>query len=185
MEKFGAAAFAVALLLGTAALADSPVIFASARVQDGPQAAGFLGTHQAGLSFTFARYGAELAFQYFDRRVELRGGWRLELLRGPVFAAWRVCGGALFGFAPFDLGAGASTGLSAGVGGDPWEAYLGAEAGVETRVRDPLSFPLRGILGVRVRAEWFDLSVQARWTVLPPVPAPSRIEGVLLLSRLL
>lgn len=182
MKKYVAAA----LLCATPALADMPVLFGTARVQDGPQAAGFLGTHQVGASLTAAKFGGELAWLQWDRRVELRLGWRTELLaEGPLFLSWRGAGALIGGFAPFDFGGALHTGISAGFGADAFEVYAGAEAGVETRALLPWSLPLRGLWGARVRLDWFELSAQARVTASPPAAGLSRIEGLIVLARLL
>lgn len=185
MKKYAAVVAALSTF-ATAAAADSPVLFGTARVQDGPQAAGFLGTHQVGLSLTAAKFGGELAFLPWDRRLELRGGWRTELLlSGPMSLSWRAAGALIGGFAPFDLGAGVYTGVSTGFGGDPFEVFVGAEAGLETRLGLAFAVPLRGVGGVRVRADLFELSAQARVTTLPFASGLARIEGLLVLSRLL
>lgn len=185
MDKYAAVVVALTVL-PAAVRADSPVLFGTARVQDGPQAAGFLGTHQAGLALTAAKFGGELAFAYFDRRLELRGGWRTDLLlAGPLFLSWRASGAVFGGFAPFDLGAGVFTGVSTGFGGDPFEVFAGAEVGVETRLGLLFALPVRGVAGVRLRADLFDLSAQARVTTLPLGSGLSRIEGLLVLARLL
>lgn len=181
---------AALVLLGASVAAGpaeaAPVLLGPARVQDGPQAAAFAGTHQVGAAFTFARFGAELAYLQWDRRLELRAGWRADLLAaGPVFLSWRAAGALVAGVAPLDLGARLSTGLSAGLGGDPFEAYAGVEAALELRLRLALAVPLRAIAGVRVRAGLFELGAQARLTAVPGVAWVSRVEGLVVLSRLL
>jgi hypothetical protein len=134
-----------------------------------------------------AGLGAELAYAFLDRTVELRGTrvWQFSANR---FGTGSATLGASVHVVPeggFDVGLGPHAGLNLSLGGEVFTVDLGLASGVEVFVA-PLGarLPQRGLVGLHLRLRDWALRLQARIgaDIVPGHAFVGRGEFVLSLS---
>jgi hypothetical protein len=179
--------FAVVLLLPMGAFAESMWLTSHGRLL--PDSAfnleAFVGTRSAGVGAMQGGLGAELAYFFTDRTVELRAAKAWQLKVGAASASATIGGASYLVPDAFDLGIGPQLGLTLGLGGERFQFDLGLQTGADAFVRGALRFPQRGLVGFSAHLGPVVVGLQARLGVDLEVggrQAPWKGEAVLWVS---
>lgn len=163
-----------ALLISSAAFAETPLITSEAHVDDQRHAVALVGTSRVGAGVllpsedTMRADGIEAAYAPSNSYLEVRAA-RVYRLTAPE-RLWNLStqlglDGIVTTRGPVVAGGGPNLGISGGVGRS-FQAVLSLQAGVEGFAGAPneshIRYPLRGALGLVVRLEKFRVSLWGR-----------------------
>lgn len=171
-----------AILTAGLAHADAAWLTTRGRLPDATQVTAFAGLHEVGAGFSRDGLGAEAAWAYGDRVLELRAtrGWQLTRF----LAGYAGLTGLLVPQDALDLGLGPHVGLALALGVPAFSVQLGGSTGAEIFARGTARFVERVHLGLTTRLGRFSagLTLRAGVDLSPGAGFVVRTDGAIALG---